>query len=81
LPEQPTAEEWERGQEAINQLATDFFLMQEVLAKYDFGSIMRPYVEAEYAGEPVPDDIRREITNFRNAQTGVIGKLIPMAVR
>lgn len=81
LPEQPTPEEWERGQEAINQLVTDFSLMREAMTEHGVGDIMNQYFFAMDAGEPVPEDIRREITNFHEAQAEVIGELIPMAVR
>ncbi len=55
--------------------------MQEALAEYGVGDIMKPYIDAIAAGEPVPDDIRREVTNLRDAQRSLTGKIIPMAVR
>ncbi len=53
--------------------------MQEALAEYGVGDFMTPYIDAIAAGEPVPGDIRREVTNLRDAQRSLTGKIIPMA--
>jgi hypothetical protein len=55
--------------------------MQDALAEHGVGDTMKQYVDAIDAGEQVPEDVRRELTNLLDHQKGLMRTIIPMAVR
>jgi hypothetical protein len=65
----------------IDQLVTDFFLIQDAMVQKDVSDLMKPYADAIDADEQVPQDVHREVTNFRAAQKALYNIAIPQARR